>query len=228
MTTIFQKLDSWMDVLKQEIIDLRVNQHMFWETQEIIRQNVSINIPNHFYCWLGDMYASTASVAIRRQVDANPNSISFLNLLTTVKNNPSILSRTQYKTLFVNSSFPESYQDECYDKFVGNGHNSPNPHAIGVEIQALKDKTDILRKHVNKRVAHYDQGQTIGIPTFQDVDDAIDYLEVYNTPQKLDIEIRCKIAVQRSSNEEAEQDKLYDGIQSESSFRSVQRTANDQ
>lgn len=173
----YELWDKWLGILETEVFDLRVNQHIFWEVQDIIRRNPKINIGSCYYEWMGSMYATAMSVAIRRLVDNDPNSISFMRLLREISDHPTVLSRARYKARFVNSQSPEDYQDRDFDRQVGRGRDYINPATVSSQIQTLKLKTDGLRKYVNKRVAHYDEKEFKAVPKFQDVDDAIDCLD---------------------------------------------------
>ena len=177
MDALHKKLNSWLDVLIHEIRELRIDQHIFWELQEIVSKNSKINTGNHFYVFVGGMYASAMSVAIRRLVDSNSRSISFLRLLQEIQSEPMVLSRARYRACYGNSPLPRDFQDDCFDRFVGRGRNCVDPVAVEREIAELKAKTSALKKYVNKRVAHHDRKQFKTFPTFQDVDDAVDYLE---------------------------------------------------
>jgi hypothetical protein len=177
MDALYQKLNSWLDILNQELHELRINQHIFWEVQEIIKNNPKINHGNHFYTFMGSMYASAMSVAIRRQIDPDKRSVSFLRLLEEIRDNPTVVSRTRYKACYGNSPLPEEYQDDCFDRFVGPERDYVDAAVVANEIAELKSKTIGLKKYVNKRVAHYDQAKFKAFPKFQDVDDALDYLE---------------------------------------------------
>ena len=173
----YEMLNGWLDILQKEVIDLRVSQHIFWEVQEIIRANPRINIGSSFYEWMGSMYVAAMSVAVRRQVDEDKASVSFLRLLKEVKRYPKVLSRSRYKSRFTNPA-PENYKNGSFDKLAGPGRDHVDPAVVEAEIADLRTKTDELRKYVNKRVAHYDKAHFGRFPTFQDLDDAIDYLEV--------------------------------------------------
>jgi len=67
--------------------------------------------------------------------------------------------------------------DTRFDEIAGAGREYLNAGDIDTEIQRLIDKTAELHKYVNKRVAHHDRKEFTEIPTFDDLHEAIDYIE---------------------------------------------------
>lgn len=173
-----QRLNSWLDILSHAVTDLRVDQHIFWEVQGIIRANPKSHTPGDFNRWMGRMYSSAISVAIRRQVDEDPRSVSFIRFLQEFKRTPTVVSRDRYVGFFRKAGLPDWLANRDFDKHVGAGRSFVSPAAIKGEVKELKLKTEPLRKYVNKRIAHHDEGEFTDFPKFQDIDGAIDYLEV--------------------------------------------------
>ena len=123
------------------------------------------------------MYVAGMSVAVRRQVDKDPRSICFLRFLGEVKANPTVASRERYTGFFRGKGLPDLMANHDFDKHVGVGLDHVDPCAVDKEIETLRNKADVLRSYVNKRIAHHDEEEFTNFPKFQDVDDAIEYLE---------------------------------------------------
>jgi hypothetical protein len=174
---VYDKLNSELEQVYSEVRALRINQHVFWEVQELIRNNPDLKKPSTFYSWMGEMYAAAMSVAVRRLVDKRKDSVSFVRLLEQLKEMPQCVSREAYKGRFFKPSMPPDFLDRDYDRLIGAGIPSPNPTTIDDEIQKLKQKTAALKKFVDKKVAHTSLEPLKELPKFQDVDDAIDMLE---------------------------------------------------
>ena len=151
------ELNDWLDVLKSEVQSLVIDRHVFWEVQRIIQNNKRIQIGSTFYGWMGSLYASGMSVAVRRQVDEDTRSISFINFLKRIRSSPQLISRERYKKLFTAATYPKGWADACFDDLVGKGQEYIDSAAVTKEIEVLKDRTQHLAKFVNKRIAHRDQ-----------------------------------------------------------------------
>ena len=151
---LYQKLNSELDRVYAEVRSLRVNQHVFWEVQEIIRVNRNLRKPSTFYGWMGNMYAAAMSSAVRRLVDRRRGTVSFVRLLEQVKARPSCVSREAYKRRCANSNLPLNYVDADYDGLVGRGMPHPDPAKIAIEISELKKQTERLKRFVDEHIAH--------------------------------------------------------------------------
>jgi hypothetical protein len=173
----FQKLDGDLGRIYGEIRSLRVNQHIFWEVQEMIRNNPNLHKPSSFYGWMGNMYAAAMSAAVRRLVDRRRDTVSFVRLLEQVKREPSLFSRGSYKSRFASPDWPPNFLDRDYDGLIGTGRQHPDPSAIDKEIQELQARTTTLKDFVDAHVAHLAAEPTKAPPKFQELDDAIDCLE---------------------------------------------------
>src|SRR3990172_7876188 len=96
----FSKWNRWLDVIFSEITTLAANKHIFWEIQTIIKNNPKIQKPSAFYEFLGSVYASSAVIAVRKQVKIDKNSISFARLLQEIHDDPMVLSRSRFVALY--------------------------------------------------------------------------------------------------------------------------------
>src|ERR1035438_8988599 len=72
--------------------------------QKIMGANQDKNVSNEFYNWIEEIYATSMSVAIRRQVDGSKDSISFRRFLEEVGRHPCVVTRKRYSTFFSSSS----------------------------------------------------------------------------------------------------------------------------
>jgi hypothetical protein len=66
-------------------------------------------------------YSSSVAVTIRRLADKDKGSISFNTLLEEIKTNPTVISRTRFKQLFVDGNYREYLADADFDRYVGLG-----------------------------------------------------------------------------------------------------------
>lgn len=171
------QLNDWLDVLKAEVQGLTINRYIFWEVQEIIRENEEIHIGSSFYEWMGSAYASSMAVGIRRQVDEDRDSISFVTFLRKIEACPRIVSREAYTELFAKGDYPPGWAESCFDHLTAKRCPHVDPTWVAEEIQTLMRRTDHVRRYVNRRVAHRDRRDFRPIPKFQDIDLAVNYLD---------------------------------------------------
>jgi hypothetical protein len=74
---MFAKWDGWLSTIHEQVRGLLVNRHIFREVQAIIQENPKIQLASSFYEWMGNTYATTAVIGVRRQLDKGHDSISF-------------------------------------------------------------------------------------------------------------------------------------------------------
>ena len=65
MSPKLKKWRKWMKAIEKEIYSLVVDANMFWEVQDIIRENPRIQKPSAFYSYLGRTYLSHALAGLR-------------------------------------------------------------------------------------------------------------------------------------------------------------------
>lgn len=178
MHDLYGKLDSQLDSLLQQVDDLNTARHIYYEVRSMVEANQQILTSNHFYTWMDNTYTTTMLVGIRRLVDSDASSISFVTFLSAIKSNPHILSRSTYKGLYkkMGLGFPESYQDEKFDQLAGIGAPHVDPAVVEQELEELKTITSKLRKYANKRIAHYDSKPPPPGPSYKEIDEAFDIL----------------------------------------------------
>ena len=172
---LYKALNAELDVIYGEVLSLRADQHIFWDVQEIIRTNPAINISSEFYSWMGRTYAASMSAAIRRQVDRTKGTVSFLRFLEHLARQPGVVTRKRYKSL--SNTAPDDYMDAGFDHLAGIGNDVMSADEVKKDVDELIAKADVLKKYTDAKVAHCGKAKPAVIPTFGDVDEAVELLE---------------------------------------------------
>ena len=198
-----QKLEKWlrwMETIHDEILALVQDTNMFWEVQDIIRENPRIQKPNAFYSYLARTYLSHALAGLRRQTKLRKDSISFVRLLAEIAENPEELSRSYFNSRYPSSNGPDL--DEVVGRTdletVGIVDSSqlkaiikmddfaPYTDASGAHVcpQMVEDDRKRLESaakkyeaYADKRIAHWDKREPKVIPSFGELDDCIKLLD---------------------------------------------------
>jgi hypothetical protein len=171
----YRELNRELSVIYHEVLNLRLDQHIFWEVQDIIRANPSINVYNEFYSWMSLAYAASMSAAIRRQVDKRKDTISFVGFLRRLARQPGVVTRARYKSLSITA--PKDHMDGDFDQLVGVGRDTMNPTEIQKDIDDLIAKANVVKRYTDSIIAHHGKIPPPVIPKFSDVDEAIELLE---------------------------------------------------
>ena len=191
-----------MEIIEKEIYGLVVDANMFWEVQDIIRENPRIQKPSAFYRYLGRTYLSHALAGLRRQIKPQKDSISLVGLLEEIAKNPEELSRSYYRSLCSQPNEPDMNQVEMegregleevgitgtsqlkdliqMDDFAPYADASGKhvcPQMVEDDLKALKLAIEKHEEFADKRIAHWDKGEPDVIPTFGELDDCINLLD---------------------------------------------------
>src|SRR5438552_3647772 len=96
------RMTEWVKTIESEVGDVLLQDHIFWQVQDIIRNNHNLaNARSHFFEWMGDVFVASAAVAVRRQVDNHDDSICLRRLLREAKDYAHIVTRPFYLSLCI-------------------------------------------------------------------------------------------------------------------------------
>ena len=198
-----QKLEKWlkwMETIHDEILALVQDANIFWEVQDIIRENPRIQKPNTFYSYLARTYLSHALAGLRRQTELQKDSISFVRLLAEIAENPEELSRNYFNSRHSYSNGPDLDQvmGKATLEAVGITDSSQLkaiikmddfaqyadvsgayvcPQMVKEDRARLESAVKTHEEYTNKRIAHWDKREPKVIPTFGELDDCIKLLD---------------------------------------------------
>ncbi len=197
-----EKWLRWMETIQSEVQRLLRDTNMFWEVQDIIRENPRIQKPSAFYRYLGRTYLSHALAGLRRQIKPQKDSISFVELLDEIANNPEELSRSYYCSLCTYSDGPDISQIEMEVRreleAIGITNNSQLedliqmdgfapyadasgehvcPKMVKDDLKTLKSAVEKHEEFADKRIAHWDKVEPEVVPNFEELDDCIKLLD---------------------------------------------------
>ena len=168
---------KWMEIIQGEIQMLLRDINMFWEVQDIIRENPHIQKPSAFYSYLGRTYLSHALAGLRRQIKPQKDSISFVGLLDEIAKNPEELSRNYYRSLCANPDRPDMMQMDDFAPYADASGEYVCPTMVKDDLETLKLAVEAHEEFADKRIAHWDKGEPDVIPTFGELDDCIKLLD---------------------------------------------------
>jgi hypothetical protein len=173
----FNRLNQWLENIHTNVEQLLIKRYILREVDKIIQTNPRIHKPSSFYQWMGNVYFESAAMGIRRQIDRDTRSISFVRMLDEIQRKPEILSRGRFVSLYSDPNIRALIADREFDRLVGDGRSYINPDDVRKDSVKLQEKAEKVERFATKRIAHLDEvGPTI-IPTFQDLDDCLDFLE---------------------------------------------------
>ena len=140
--------------IAEEIRNLLISRHVFWEVQAIIDKNRELHSEGLFNNWLATNYGVALAVGIRRQMDGSSTSISLAYVLKLFACKPELILRERFVSLYPTPRM-QKFADRTFSELAGPGpHIDPNvPFS---DLNVLENDFRPLRRFVNKRLAHYD------------------------------------------------------------------------
>ena len=198
-----QKLEKWlkwMETIHDEILALVRDTSIFWEVQDIIRENPRIQKPSAFYSYLARTYLSHALAGLRRQTELQKDSISFVRLLGEIAENPEELSRSYFNSRHPHSNGPDLDQVvgkatleavgitdssqlktiikmDDFDQYADTSGAHVCPQMVEDDRKKLEAAAKGHEAFADRRIAHWDKRKPKVIPTFEELDDCIKLLD---------------------------------------------------
>jgi hypothetical protein len=176
-----EKWKRWLSVIRGDIQQLLVNREIFWDLQELVKNNPNLNKPSAFYQYLGDTYVSYIVIGIRRQAEESKpwqknSSVSFLRLLGEIAGAPSLVSRSYFRELYKGTAV-EALAEQAFDRFCGPGQIHIRAEMVRQDSERLKLAASTIKKFADKCVAHRDARPPSLIPKFAELDECLDSLD---------------------------------------------------
>ena len=175
--TKFKKWEGWLEIIHEDIRELLSRKYLFKEVQDIIKSNPKIQKPSSFYDWLSIVHTVDISIGIRRQLDANKNSVSFTRLLTAIAREPEVLSRERFVSLYPDEEYRQDYAHRDFDDLAGKANDYVDPESVKDDLKNLRESGRDIREFANKRVAHRSENSPSKPVTDTKVVSCLDLLE---------------------------------------------------
>lgn len=170
---------TWIEgPIRADIIGMHHRRFVWRRVAQIADANEELrDRPSTFWDFLGQNYAATQAIAIRRQADTRRDVFSLAVVIKQMRDNAQALTRDSYVSLF----------DQSDELMVERGHKGFNQLAGGgdhldpeiprADLAALKDAAKRVRLYANEHIAHAAANPTHpAMPTYSDLHEAIDAL----------------------------------------------------
>ena len=169
----------WMEVIRDEISELLRDESMFWEIQDIIRENPRMHKPNVFYGYLRRTYLSHTLAGLRRQIKPHKNSISLVGLLEEIAKNPEELSFRYFCFILSESAAGQGLPmtKEDFKQYAAPNGQHVCPKMIEDDLGSFKSAIGIAEGYIDKRIAHRDKSEPEIVPTSSDTSQCFHVLE---------------------------------------------------
>ncbi|MBI2601289.1 hypothetical protein HYW42_05045 [Candidatus Daviesbacteria bacterium] len=154
----FQKWLKWIEQIRDDTESLLINKAIHKRYLEIVKANPDIQSPSDFHEWTVRNYGSYMVMGIRRQLDTDSDVISLRRLLKELKDNPSLLTKKWFRTLYssLEDKMPipaESFADGDFERHAGKLEHF-DPKIAEDDLAKLGELGKNIITFANKKLAH--------------------------------------------------------------------------
>lgn len=164
----------WLDRIETSIFEMGHHRQLYREVRAMVEANPTLHVPSAFYDWLRLIYVNDVAMAVRREVDRNPKSISLLQLIDDIARNPDVITRRRWVHGY--QKFMKSIGHRDFEKFAKSGAPCIDARVIRKDRAALIKAARRVEKFVNTYIAHRNRYPMKRLPTFPELDAAVDFL----------------------------------------------------
>ncbi len=147
-----------------------------WESFRAAVANSKAAAANpYFPLWVSEMYAATVTIGIRRMVDDDDRTGSFVQLLQKMQAEPQRLTREWF---IGGVELPMAQRlDQTFTAYGDPGQTGYFDPLVAIsDLEELRTISRGVRKYANQHVAHAQRTRSADIPTFGDIHAVLDHL----------------------------------------------------
>lgn len=160
--------------MSADITDMLAKREMFWDLQEVAKENPKVLDPGSFFDWMCRNYVVTQTVGIRGFMDQSRDSHSLWRMLFEILEHPGVISRALHVRMYRTTPMREELGHMSFDAVVGETTRVLGQRAVRADMRRLEDASERVRRFVNKRIAHRTTpGKIRRLPKFDEVDSSL-------------------------------------------------------
>lgn len=175
MTEKLDKWDRWLQVIYEDMRQQATSRTVFRETAAIIVANPLIPKESDFLDFLEQWYVDATVMGFRRQIKIHPDSVSLAGLLDDIAANAELLSRQRFISLYPEGEHSRAHS--AFDKHVAPGAAHVDATAVRADLDKLRQLAARCEQYADRLVAHRDRRGLQAVPTFRELNDAVDFSE---------------------------------------------------
>lgn len=167
---------TWIERVYDETVTLFAYRSFYRGLAEMTQANDTIP-PSSFFDALGAWYATTQAMGVRRQTDSGADAVSLARLLANMADHPQVMTRARFAALWDDEEHWRRRADEQYDRYAGERAETIAPEQYRGDLERFQETARPIKDYVDRLVAHNDQRELTRVPTYAELNEAIDLLE---------------------------------------------------
>lgn len=173
-----EKWNRWIAQIETDMINLLSARQIYKGYGEIVVANPEVQAEGAtFHSFVVDGYVTQISMAVRRQLDTDPDTISLAHLITEIKDNPGAITRADYVARYKDMPMGvgEAIGNQHFTELAGPGDNF-DPAIAQADLETLKEASRKLKSLADRKIAHRSK-QPSPKMTFNEVDECIEVIK---------------------------------------------------
>ena len=172
-----EKWRGWCEgSIRSQVLTMHLHRHAYQEVGAILDANAELP-PSYFIEFMQDNYATTQSIAVRRQAESRARVRTLGRLLAEVEQDASRLTREFWLGLWSNDAVDLGFAQRAWDgRFAGGVGDHLDPAVPRGDLEALSDAAAAVTGYVDEYIAHSDARASAALPTFSELHAAVDMI----------------------------------------------------
>lgn len=170
----YRRWRRWFDDIKNQIFNIHHRRQVYREVMAMVDANPALQVPSAFYTWMRTVYVYDTTIAVRRLVDRDRRTISFVWLMQQIADHPEVMTRSRFVARYPGWLRDAGHRD--FERFASPAAKTIHRRVIRRHQRELGAAAERLKRFVDKHVAHNDRRPMRRLPTYAELDDCIDLL----------------------------------------------------
>jgi hypothetical protein len=180
---VLGRWNGWLERVNDELLVLHMNRDVWRKTIEMMQGNSAVRDTGGFFAdWITRLYVDAQVMRIRRQAEDSKGVVSLGRLMGAIHKQPEVLNRERHIALYL-----EKYPDDPVMEMAATsefeslwGKDAPHavPERVAADLEKLQSVVGPVKEFANKNVAHLDHAPVGQIPSFDQLDQAVNTLGV--------------------------------------------------
>jgi hypothetical protein len=163
----YRRWRRWFDDIKDQIFAIHHRRQVYREVTAMVDANPAIQVPSAFYTWMRAAYVNDMTVAVRRLVDRDRRTVSFVRLMQEIGDHPEVMTRARFVARYPGWLRDAGHRD--FERFASPGAKTIHRRVIRRHQRELLAAAGRLKTFVNKHVAHNDRRPMRRLPTYAEL-----------------------------------------------------------
>ena len=172
----FKQWKRQFKIIKNQITELAFRRFIYREVTKLIQKNPRLQVRSAFYDWMHSVYVTDMTMSIRRLVDWNKRTISFIRLMEDIRRHPEVISRRRFTYPYKN--FMKQYGHRDYERFAKPGQDILDRSLIAIHRRTIVRSQKKIRHFLNNHIAHSNKYRRRQFPTRAELEMCLDTLEI--------------------------------------------------